>query len=167
MKSLILFIALFIFGTVNSQESSNMNFTQMANSPEANFYDIVSVAEDYFLEHSDDSEGGAYANFKRWEWFWSTRVQDYEGNHGSFIPAYNALLEQFAEPVCTTNINNTTWNLLGPNENLPSNSSWPNIGRIVAVTIHPTDHSIMYVASSTSGVGDTKPGSNAGVSGSG
>jgi len=40
MKNITLFIAMFICGIDNSRESSNMEFSQMMNSPETNFDNI-------------------------------------------------------------------------------------------------------------------------------
>ena len=90
---------MFIFSGIYAQESSNMDFSKSMASPDANFYEIVETANSYFTQNPDETEGGAYANFRRWEWFWENRVNEFEGNHGSFIPAYNAIMALSADPL--------------------------------------------------------------------
>jgi len=145
-----------ISSRVFAQESFNIDFTTSMASPDANFYEITTNANEYFIRNPDVSEGGAYSTFKRWEWFWYNRVHEFEGNPGSFIPAYDAIQVLTADPICDNN-NNSNWNLLGPIQNLPEGSGLQpvNIGRIMALAVDPNNHNIVYVGSNSSGLWKT------------
>lgn len=152
IKSIILVIFVFCANFLFSQnwmekvDLSNPNFNEIQKAfyefQKTNGTDITS------LEDKDD----ALTKFKRWEYFWETRV-DEDGN----FPQPNVLgieLEKYAlkrnlkSPASLAN-----WSFAGPSTFLSSNAG--GIGRVNCIAFHPTLPNTFWVGTPGGGLWKT------------
>lgn len=152
---LVLFTPIIVWG-----QGEGFNLRYAIQSSNANFYDIAQSADTYFAANPDNTEGGGYAQYKRWKLFWESRVNKPNESVGSFEYAKQALDLLLTNPVCPSSIFSPTWTSLGPKTNMPP-SSTPNIGRIVSVASDPTNNNIVYAGSEAGGLWKTIDGQSA------
>ena len=72
MKKLGLFFGLIFLSDV----SFSQRWTEMMSESGSNFYEIQKEFYDYFKDKNKDEKGNGYKQFKRWEWYNSTRLGD-------------------------------------------------------------------------------------------
>ena len=146
-----LLFALF-YGSIGSSQ----NFHYSAASGSSNFFDIVEEATEYFSNSGLNPEqlytDNEYIRFKRWEWYWRSRVNE----DGSFPN----LIEQ----------NRVYQNLQYEANNRDVQSLWVNInqtygdggyngmGRATSIAFHPTNPEIYYVGAPIGGIWKTTDG---------
>ncbi|MER3328856.1 MAG: hypothetical protein RIF34_04700, partial [Candidatus Kapaibacterium sp.] len=140
----------------------------MPQLPEIKSNDFKEVTDKYNLYYDQIKElksgeenplkGQGFKPFKRWEYFWSSRV-DAEGN----LPSRKEIRESY---------NNFKANYLfskdnkvqGPNDWKPLgpyNWTGTGLGRINAIAVSPTNTNIIYVGAATGGIWkSTNGGSN-------
>jgi photosystem II stability/assembly factor-like uncharacterized protein len=114
------------------------------------FNKIASLANEYYKKEGKKAPG--YKQFKRWEWYYSTRL----GADGKLVN--NQLLNQQAlqnssvnrnKSVNFTEANTGDWVSVGPTF---VNSPNHGIGRINRIAFHPTNQNKLYLASATGGL---------------
>ncbi len=164
MQRIILLSILFSFlliGKLHSQTQATGNsqsiwLDMMLNDDNKNFNEIQNSFNNYWQGRTRQP-GDGWKVFKRWENYWSTRVNA----DGSF-PANNSTLKAYSEmmasggPLASTT---GTWTSIGPNS-LPTNTSGQlnGVGRINCVAFHPTNASIIYVGAPAGGLWKTIDG---------
>ncbi len=144
MKYKVLF---FIFFTV----FFNLAFSQpwLKDSGKAlNFFEI----QNQFKEHWKDKNnpgGAGYNVFKRWEWYWESRV----GKSGEFPPAnhLNAEWNKFFKTNSKRSIN-LDWVSKGP---FTTPSGYYGLGRINCMAFHPTNGTTFWVGTPGGGIWKT------------
>lgn len=129
-----------------------------------NFNEISQKYNSYFDElkqvnskEENPLKGMGYKPFKRWEYFWSQRV-DKNGN----IPSRKELREsynQFKNDYLYSKNNKLQigkeWKPLGP-----FNYTGTGVGRINAIAIHPTNTNIIFIGAAGGGIWKTTDGGN-------
>jgi gliding motility-associated-like protein len=100
--------------------------------------------------------GKGYKPFRRWEWYWETRLLP----DGSFpSPSINAdNLQEYLrrQPFGQNRINsNANWTSVGPNT---SPGGYNGIGRINCIAFHPTNPNIFWVGTPAGGIWKTTDG---------
>jgi photosystem II stability/assembly factor-like uncharacterized protein len=140
MKHILL---LFIF----SQLFISFAYTQQASK---NFRDISRRMNAYYDSAGKNTSG--YKQWKRWEWYYSTRTGD------GGVMVNNDELNRQALQTSSVNRGNAAgfaqantgaWSPLGPTS---VNSQNKGIGRVNRIAFHPTNENTMYVASATGGL---------------
>jgi photosystem II stability/assembly factor-like uncharacterized protein len=115
-----------------------------------NFKSICKEANDYYKLAGKKASG--YKQFKRWEWYYSTRL----GQGGKLVN--NQLLNQQALQSSSVNrsasanaslTNTGDWVSIGPTNVSSANHG---IGRINRIAFHPTNVNKLYLASATGGL---------------
>lgn len=132
----------------------------MMQDPNANFFETQKAFEQYF-EGRERQKGDGWKVFKRWEWFWSQRI-DEEGN----LPAPDATMNAYNEWRAAYNQSQTgiesesgDWEEIGPRFKPNNGTGQPNgNGRLNYVEFHPTDPDILYVGSPSGGFWRTDNG---------
>jgi hypothetical protein len=128
--------------------SSPALFAQMDTTND--FNKITSLANEYYTKNGEKAPG--YKQFKRWEWYYSTRL----GANGKLIN--NQLLNQQALQTSSVNrgqrdnvveANTGDWVSIGPTF---VNSPNHGIGRTNRIAFHPTNQNKLYLASATGGL---------------
>lgn len=115
-----------------------------------NFYEISRERNEYYKRAGKNAPG--YKEFKRWEWYYSTRM----GPDGNLVDNQrlnqqalrNSSVNRNAEPGFA-NANSGSWTSLGPTF---VNSENKGIGRVNRLAFHPTNPDIIYAASATGGL---------------
>lgn len=99
------------------------DYNHLAHKPNANFDSIAKITQHYFdSTRLDTVARSGYKQFKRWEWFWKTRVGN-ETNPGSFQPAIESLAAILNANLCSGNTYNENWTYLGHNETESNNNN--------------------------------------------
>ncbi len=133
-------------------------------SGDLNFYDVKKWAHKYFKDveqemaednklgksfmGSEEGKKGLYIKYKRWEWYWSTRL-DKNGNLGYG----NAKVFKKNTRRLVPDVN--TWKSIGFTQN--SGGYW-GMGRADCMGFHPTNGNIFYVGSNGGGIWKTTDG---------
>jgi len=141
MKRACLFLSILLISTglLNSQTGTGRNF-----------YEISREQNEYFNRVGKDKPG--YKQFKRWEWYYSTRL----GGNGQLVDNHQLNQEAVrrmslsgAGSTGLTNVTTGSWSALGPGF---VNSADKGIGRANRIAFHPTNPNILYVAGATGGL---------------
>ncbi len=137
---------------------------EMMQDPGTNFYATVEAFNRYW-KNREITRGSGYKPFKRWEYYWSTRI-----NPDGTFPDGIAVLESYQDFVNenATRENEFTgdWVNLGPIQQ-PNNAGTgqPNgNGRVNAIAFHPTNEDIIYVGAPAGGLWITTDGGESWVS---
>ena len=132
---------------------------EMMQDPDANFYETVEAFNKYW-ENREITPGCGYKPFKRWEYYWATRINP----DGTRRPADETFKSYFEFQKQNTAVRDNefqgNWVNLGPVEQ-PGNSGTgqPNgNGRVNAIAFHPTDPDIIYVGAPAGGLWITNDG---------
>ncbi len=146
--SLLLFFVLF-FGQINAQQWLDES---ILNKENPNFFEMRDAFETYWKDKKIE-KGKGFKPFKRWEWFWETRV----GQDGSFPDRSIIWEESKRKPSQSANRNMppANWTSLGPNS---SGGGYGGVGRINCVAFHPTDANTFWVGSPGGGLWKTTNG---------
>ncbi|MFZ4783842.1 MAG: T9SS type A sorting domain-containing protein [Flavobacteriales bacterium] len=147
-------LALLVFGVLTCAAQGAF-FRLQPNQP-ANFFTIVENANAYFADkHYDDSKkftDNEFIKFKRWEWYWSTRINE-DGSFPDLMTQkriyddLNASLDQRDLESPWININQTV-----------GDGGYNGMGRLTSIAFHPTDPDIFYVGAPIGGVWKTIDG---------
>lgn len=109
------------------------------------FYERQAAFEKYW-DGKVPTKGQGYKQFKRWEWFMSTRVDD-QGFHNP-MDLWNGWLDaqlRFGD----RELDEAAWTHTGPVNTQPFYVG--GLGRINCVAFHPTDPDIMYIGAASGG----------------
>jgi photosystem II stability/assembly factor-like uncharacterized protein len=144
-----------LFGTFNVIAQNNWKWMMLDRTQ--NFYDIQADFQLYYdsLVGPDSKipKGTGIKQFKRWEYYWQSRVDEI----GNFPPAGNTLYEM--ENWFRNNANRRnyvggtgTWELLGPSSTPANGTGQLNgNGRLNCIAFHPTDANTIYVGAPSGG----------------
>ncbi|NOT38730.1 MAG: HYR domain-containing protein [Saprospiraceae bacterium] len=124
-------------------------------SKSPNFLSIQKEANDYWSVRNIKEKGKGYKAYKRWEWYWQSRVIE----DGSF-PAANHTINQFDRYVKSqknqTRSMPANWTSLGPN--FSPGGGYAGVGRINSIAFHPSNVNIFYVGAAGGGLWKTTDG---------
>jgi photosystem II stability/assembly factor-like uncharacterized protein len=123
----------------------------------ATFQDIKQSFNDYWKDKQIE-RGRGYKQFKRWEWFWESRLMP----NGEFpsptitMDEYRKYYEMYAAKQSPRTLSSDDWEFAGPlvapiKKNV-------GLGRLNCVAFHPTDKQIFWVGSPSGGLWKTTDG---------
>ncbi len=119
------------------------------------FYDYwepFHVEKGYYLNESGEkTKAIGYKQFKRWEWYWQTRIDKQTGAFPSSSTRDIYLQEKSARSL------NGDWSSMGPSE---TPGGYAGLGRINCVAFHPTDNNTLYIGAAAGGIWKTTDGGN-------
>ncbi len=166
MKKTITYITSFLlFAFAGAQAQSTLQPGSGTDTKKkANFYEMRDAMNNYFITHpekmhdaDEESNGkfadGAYEKFKRWEYYWETRISA----TGEFVSplvninewkAYNDRLSSMKESD-QNEVMVANWIAKGP-DNTPG--GYYGVGRINCIAFHPTNSSIIWVGTAAGGL---------------
>jgi photosystem II stability/assembly factor-like uncharacterized protein len=137
------FIGLILIGF----SSQAQNWRNMVNDPQYTFEE-TRVA--FYAEFGDESgeKGSGWKQFKRWEWFQEQRLDEM-----GEMPNSRLIYEEVkrAQIQAAYRGANSEWSLIGPIEE-PQNHSGRSIGRVSAITFHPSDTNQIWAGAPSGGV---------------
>ncbi len=118
--------------------------------PGRNFREISNTMKQYF--DSVGKTGNDYKQFKRWEWYYSTRLGEGNklvNNTSMNRQAYENMNSSRLLNPGEQQINSGGWTSLGPTS---VTSDDKGIGRVNRISFHPSNANIMYAATATGGL---------------
>ena len=123
------------------------NWRTMVDNPE---YSFEEIQEAFYAEFGDEAgeQSSGWKQFKRWEWFQEQRL----GERGQKADP-RVIYEEVKRAQMQSAYRSATsdWTLLGPIEE-PQNHSGRSIGRLSAITFHPTDTTQIWAGAPSGGV---------------
>lgn len=122
---------------------------EMMQDEHANYFETVKAFNKYF-ENRPIQKGCGWKPFKRWEYFWRTRVDE----NGKKPAPYKNWTEYQKFISLKGKATYGAWQLIGP-INRPSGTG---LGRVNAIAFHPTDPKIIYAGSPSGGLWITTDG---------
>lgn len=146
LKPTITIIVTLLISNINAQEWVD-KFTKPG---EKNFYEIQNSFNKEWKNKSYE-RGKGFKQFKRWEWYWETRVH----KDGSFPEPGIAQkeLEKYIKNHKSSSSDreglDVNWKSEGPSN---SPGGYAGIGRIGAIGFHPTDENIIYAGAGGGGL---------------
>jgi len=161
-------VILCLFAGVGQSQTIDTSATpvwiEMMQDPEANFFETQRAFEMYW-QGRERQPGDGWKVFKRWEWYWSTRVNE-DGTfpapdqtktaYDTWRAAYN---QSMAGGIESTG---GDWIEVGPRAKPNNGTGQPNgNGRVNTIFFHPTDSNTMWVGAPAGGLWKT---TNYGVS---
>ncbi|MCF6364569.1 MAG: hypothetical protein L3J35_00020 [Bacteroidales bacterium] len=150
IKLSIIFI-LFIFFNLGLS-AQNWKSSLMKN-PNPTFFEIQEAFYTYFDANPEKTKekGSGYKQFKRWEWFWETRVN----SNGTF-PKNTVVIEEWEKWTTKESDNNvkvsSDWTFLGPST---AAGGYEGIGRVNCIAFHPTDFNTFWIGTPAGGLWKT------------
>ncbi len=118
-----------------------------------NFYQIAETMNRHFKNEGKDAAG--YKQFKRWEWYYSTRI----GKDGLLVDNAGLNKKAYLSGGINRRINTNSpaansgaWVPLGPSY---INSTGKGIGRANRLAFHPTDANTLFLATASGGLWKT------------
>ena len=156
MLSKVTSILMLILVVVAETTASGQSFRHViADDEQSNFFEIIEAAEAYFEDYIPDGEAryqdNEYIRFKRWQWYWQSRVTD-DGRFPDLIAQHRTYqeLQQSASRDETSpwvNINQTY-----------GDGGYNGMGRTTAIAFHPTDPLTFFVGAPIGGIWKTTDG---------
>jgi len=162
-KTIISFFGalVFLFGNSFAQpvqypnQANEQNFYQIKEASE-NYWNSLNVEGGYTYQNGKKEKVPGWKQYKRWEWFWESRVNLKTGE----FPEVTT--DQEYEKYLRNNVSlkkqstfNEDWVNLGTNS---SAGGYAGIGRINCIAFHPTDANTFWVGSPSGGIWRTTTG---------
>jgi len=162
LKSNTLFVALLLFSLLTSVLShaqawrNNLPQSKINNGTLTLFdyqkafntyWEPYNLERGYYYENGEKIKAGGWKQFKRWEWYWESRV---DPNTGEFptTTAWQEFQEYLYENPGSRSPSGN-WTSLGPNT---TSGGYAGLGRLNCVAFRPTDNNTLYVGAASGGV---------------
>lgn len=163
MRLFILILTIVFLPLVSSPQSWVENFYSTSESKNTqNFYEMQRQFNEYWKDYDIDKgyyyvngvkrKAGGWKQFKRWEWYWETRINRETGS----FPQVN-ILENHRDFYKNTKseTDESNWVEMGP---YSSDGGYAGIGRINCVAFHPSDPNTFFVGAPSGGLWRTTNG---------
>jgi photosystem II stability/assembly factor-like uncharacterized protein len=144
-------------GSAVKDYSSYPYWINMMQDPHANFFEIQRAFYTYW-EGKVATRGTGYKPFKRWEYYWQTRVNP----DGSF-PEPDQVYREYNNYVQSHPIGSglktgmPVWQEMGPKTRV-NFGGYVGVGRVNAIAFHPTDTATVYIGAPKGGLWVTHDG---------
>lgn len=159
-KNILLITVLLLSLTIYAQPWLPSLEKEVGAKGELTFFEIQNTVQEYYS--TDNFKKGNYyikgekikapgwKQFKRWEWYWDTRVNAETGEFPKTTTAneWNDFVKKYPESKSVSG----NWSQLGPDQ---SDGGYAGIGRINCISFHPTDTNTYWVGSPSGGLWKT------------
>ncbi|MGB1317616.1 MAG: WD40/YVTN/BNR-like repeat-containing protein, partial [Flavobacteriales bacterium] len=138
------------------QAKAQNSWQDLMHDGSANFFDIQADFNLYYdsvmVGETSIPKGKGIKQFKRWEYYWQNRVDQF----GNFPPAGHTLREalDYAEDNANRSYETGTgsWEIVGPTPTPTNGTGQPNgSGRVNCIAFHPTDANTIFVGAPAGG----------------
>lgn len=159
-KEILVLVAILItftwLGQAQNQTSKPKDYSQypywqeMMMDPSVNFFETQKAFYSYWKDRQP-TRGNGYKVFKRWEYYWQTRV-----NAQGEFPAAGKVYQEFSDYQASHPVDgrlksgNPEWMELGPKTRV-NYGGYVGVGRVNAIAFHPTDTSKLYIGAPAGG----------------
>ncbi len=158
----ILILLIFVSGFVFSQSWNEDFYSPDDEKSGKNFYEIqkdfneywhpYNLQGGYYFEDGKKYKAGGWKQFKRWEWYWETRIDRKTGE----FPNINLLkIKNEFYKIKDSKADLSNWQNMGPNS---SEGGYAGIGRINCITFHSTDNNTFWIGAPSGGLWKTTDG---------
>lgn len=160
--SVILFVTFLIGTGAFAQEWKNYLPTEKADQSTLTlwdyqkafnqYWDAYDVEDGYYMLDGKRQKAYGWKQFRRWEWFWESRVDPITGEFPTqtALDVFNAYNNERGE-----NSSSGNWSSMGPNS---TGGGYAGLGRLNCIGFHPTDNNTFYVGAAAGGVWKTTDG---------
>lgn len=116
------------------------------------YWEPFHVDKGYYTLNGEKQKAYGWKQFKRWEWFWQSRVNPVtkEFPEKSALEIFAAFSSDRGE-----NSSSGDWITMGPDQ---TNGGYAGLGRLNCVGFHPTDNNTFYVGAAAGGIWKTTDG---------
>ncbi len=164
MKNLLLLVSIIFTQVVFGQEWVKNLPMDKVQKNEVTFDDVTKVFNDYYQPmavvkgkstvNGQSKKIPGWKQFKRWEWFWESRINPTTGK----LPE-GALADKIFNTAVKSRSKSSlgNWVSLGPSA---SDGGYAGLGRINCVAFHPTDNNTFWIGSPSGGLWKTTDGGN-------
>ena len=154
MKRIFFFSVFLLVSSSYLFSQAWMNNLDLKNKKNPSFYDIQKAFYDY-AQGKDPKTIKGYKQFKRWEWFYSKRIDE-----NGYMPSSKDLWKNYRRSLMTTrqiSSNPSNWVSLSPDSIpfSPDSTSITGMGRINCITFDPTDTNTFWIGASQGGLWKT------------
>lgn len=165
MKKFNILILLIIISGFGYSQTWNEEFYSVNNEKGGkNFHEIqkdfneywkpYNLKQGYYYEDGKKHKASGWKQFKRWEWYWETRIDRKTGGFPD-INLFKFQQEYIEAKASKTDQSN--WENMGPNS---SEGGYAGIGRINCIAFHPTNNDIFWIGAPSGGLWKTIDGGN-------
>ncbi len=159
MKKYLSTLSILILFIVTGIESFGQHFIEtVPPDKKGDFNQIVNDFNQYWQGKDYTEKGKGWKQFKRWEWFWQSRLTP-DGKLPNHADYFSAVQNQRASAATKKEKNNKTmaasWTSLGPST---SPGGYAGLGRLNCVAVHPTNSNTMWVGAPSGGLWKTTNG---------
>ncbi len=109
------------------------------------YWESYNVNNGYYKENGQKQKAYGWKQFKRWEYFWETRIDLQTGN----FPEENNFVEKKQTSKKSNSNVKADWKSLGPNQ---SKGGYAGIGRTNCVAFHPNDNNTYWIGTPGGGL---------------
>ncbi len=163
MKKLLLIFLMFIVSGkiysqswMNSLKSSNPTFQEIQQA----FYEWNDnkIEKDEEQDKEDEGKDEEEEHFKRWEWYWETRVLP-DGHFPSPSITWDEYQKYISNHPINTNrsASSGNWTFSGPSSSV---GGYRGLGRVNCMAFHPTNANTFWVGTPAGGLWKTTDGGN-------
>lgn len=116
------------------------------------YWQSYNIRDGYYHIDGVKYKAAGWKQFKRWEWYWETRIDRKTGE----FPAINILdIQRDFLKSYSPKSDESSWQSMGPGT---SDGGYAGIGRINCIAFHPTNPNIMWVGAPSGGLWKTTNG---------
>ncbi|MCB8964283.1 MAG: T9SS type A sorting domain-containing protein [Bacteroidales bacterium] len=138
----------FYFGA--SSTKGKMNFYEMQKDFNE-YWSKYDIKGGYYYVDGKKKKAAGWKQFKRWEWFWETRV---DPNTGVFPSIDKTILREDLRKF-NSKSDEANWVSVGPSQ---SDGGYAGIGRINCIAFHPSNENTFWVGAPSGGLWKTIDG---------
>ncbi|MBN2756242.1 MAG: T9SS type A sorting domain-containing protein [Bacteroidales bacterium] len=163
MKKIILFIVFIVFANISFSQAWLDNLPRTKTTKQLTLFDYQKAFNNYwakynvkngkYLKDGELVKAPGWKQFKRWEYYWESRVNASTGE----FPNTTTADEMLKFKSSTTNLKSQSgaWTNLGTNS---SSGGYAGIGRINCIAFHPSDNNTFWVGAPSGGIWKTTNG---------
>ena len=142
----ILFILLLSNIILLQQQGFSQSLESILNDERLNFYEKIEQIENDSNNLKVGVEDYILKRYIRWRAFWDTRV-GLNGDQKAYASVWHSIFNSASIP---TGGSGTTWEFVGPNENIMNIPNY--MGYVGALAVDPNNQNIIYAGSATGGL---------------
>lgn len=111
------------------------------------YWQPYNIDRGYYLKDGERVKAGGWKQFKRWEWYWESRVNPTTGEFPK-VSLFSEL-KKIQSQQSLSKSPTGQWTTLGP-DNSPG--GYAGLGRLNCIGFHPTDNNTFYAGAASGGV---------------
>jgi len=144
-----IFAALLIF-SFNASSQPNGPWVQTKNTPQKTFAEYQQEFNDYW-EGKTPQKGQGYKQFKRWEYFWQSRLLK-DGKLPTSAIIWEGIKEAKSKHIVEANRTVSQWIPMGPFDYTLTGSWSAGHGRVNTVVADPNESNTIYIGAPAGGI---------------